>query len=389
MLISVPAETAPGETRVALVPRSVTQLTTADAQVSIQTGAGAEAGFPDAAYREVGAEIADDRSRLLGAADVVVVVRRPLTADLTKLKEGAILVGLLDPGTDPEPVKALVERRVTAFRMEAMPRISRAQDMDVLSSMATLAGYHAGVMAAYRLPRIFPLLMTAAGTLTPARVLVLGAGVAGLQAIATCRRLGAVVEAYDVRPAVKEQVESLGARFVELPLEAGDAEDRSGYAKALDEDFYRRQREMMARVVAGSDAVITTALVPGIKAPVLVTAEMVAGMASGSVIVDIAAEQGGNCELTLPDQTVTQDGVTVLGPTNLPATVPNHASQMYAKNMSSFIAHLVKDGELRIDLEDEITRATLVSRGGQVVHPRVREAYGLAPDAAELRSSVT
>src|ERR1700730_15837577 len=249
MLISVPAETAPGETRVALVPRSVTQLTTAGAQVSIQTGAGAEAGFPDAAYREVGAEIADDRSRLLGAADVVVVVRRPSTADITKLKEGAILVGLLDPGSDPAPVKALVERRVTAFRMEAMPRISRAQDMDVLSSMATLAGYHAGVMAAYRLPRIFPLLMTAAGTLTPARVLVLGAGVAGLQAIATCRRLGAVVEAYDVRPAVREQVESLGARFVEAGIEVGDAEDRSGYAKALDEDFYRRQREMMARGV--------------------------------------------------------------------------------------------------------------------------------------------
>src|SRR6202011_2506260 len=267
--------------------------------------------------------------------------------------------------------------------------ITRAQNMDALSSQATIAGYKAVLLAAESLPKIFPMMTTAAATLAPARVLVIGAGVAGLQAIATSRRLGAVVQAYAVRPAAKEQVESLGAKFVELPLEAGDAEDRSGYAKALDEDFYRRQREMMARVVAGSDAVITTALVPGIKAPVLVTAEMVAGMASGSVIVDIAAEQGGNCELTLPDQTVTQDGVTVLGPTNLPATVPNHASQMYAKNMSSFIAHLVKDGELRIDLEDEITRATLVSRGGQVVHPRVREAYGLAPDAAELRSSVT
>jgi NAD(P) transhydrogenase subunit alpha len=255
--------------------------------------------------------------------------------------------------------------------------------MDALSSQATIAGYKAVLLAAASLPKIFPMMTTAAGTLAPARVLVIGAGVAGLQAIATARRLGAVVEAYDVRPAVKEQVESLGAKFVELPLESADAEDRGGYAKAQDEDFYRRQREMMTRVVAGSDAVITTAQVPGKKAPVLVTAEMVAGMAAGSVIVDIAAGQGGNCEVTQPDQVVTQDGVTVLGPTNLPATVPYHASQMYARNMSSFLAHLVHDGELRIDLEDEITRETLVSRGGQLVHPRVREAFGLAPDTSE------
>src|SRR6202521_6315924 len=259
MLISVPAETGPGETRVALVPRSVTQLTAASAQVSIQTGAGAEAGVPDEAYREVGAESGEGRSRSFAAPDVLVVVRRPSTADITKLKEGAILVGLLDPGSDPAPVKALVERRVTAFRMEAMPRISRAQDMDVLSSMATLAGYHAGVMAAYRLPRIFPLMMTAAGTLTPARALILGAGVAGLQAIATCRRLGAVVEAFDVRPAVRDQVESLGARFVETGVESESAQDTGGYARELAADAQQRQHEVLAEHVRDSDVVISTA----------------------------------------------------------------------------------------------------------------------------------
>jgi NAD(P) transhydrogenase subunit alpha len=268
---------------------------------------------------------------------------------------------------------------VTLFALELMPRISRAQSMDVLSSQATIAGYKAVLLAAGSLPKIFPMLMTAAGTITPARVLIIGAGVAGLQAIATARRLGAVVEAYDVRPAVKDEVESLGARFVELPLQPGDAQDASGYAKALGEGFYRRQRELLTRVVAGSDAVITTALIPGKPAPVLVTEDMVAGMAPGSVIVDLAAEQGGNCASTEPGETVVVHGVTIHGPTNLPATVAQHASQMYAKNVTTFLLHLVKEGELVMDPEDRIATETLVARGGDLVHPKVREAFGLVP----------
>jgi H+-translocating NAD(P) transhydrogenase subunit alpha len=394
VVVGVIRETSARERRVALTPTVVPVLAKAGVQVVVEAGAGKAAGYPDEAYREKGADVVGARDQVL-ASQVIARVQavdgaaEPAGSGEVLVPADSVVIGLCGALAAPPALLELAERGVTTFAMELMPRITRAQSMDVLSSQATVAGYKAALLAAESLPKMFPMMTTAAGTLAPARVLVIGAGVAGLQSIATCRRLGAVVEAYDVRPAVKEQLESLGAKFVELPLEAGDAEDRSGYAKALDEDFYRRQREMMARVVAGSDAVITTALVPGIKAPVLVTAEMVAGMASGSVIVDIAAEQGGNCELTLPDQTVTQDGVRVLGPTNLAATVPNHASQMYAKNMSSFLAHMVQDGELRIDLEDEITRATLVSRGGRVVHPRVREAFGLAPEAAEVRQSVT
>jgi NAD(P) transhydrogenase subunit alpha len=382
------------ESRVALTPAVVPTLAKSGVQVVVESGAGKAAGYSNDAYRDKGAQVVDARDQVL-ASQVIARVQaveggaEDGASDQVVVPTDAVVIGLCGALAAPPALLRLAERGVTTFAMELMPRITRAQSMDALSSQATIAGYKAALLAAESLPKMFPMMTTAAGTLAPARVLVIGAGVAGLQAIATCRRLGAVVEAYDVRPAVKEQVESLGAKFVELPLETGDAEDRGGYAKALDEDFYRRQREMMARVVAGSDAVITTALVPGIKAPVLVTAEMVAGMASGSVIVDIAAEQGGNCELTRPDQTVTQDGVRVLGPTNLPATVPYHASQMYAKNMSSFLANLIQDGELRIDLEDEITRATLVSRGGQVVHPRVREAFGLAPDAEQLGRSAS
>jgi NAD(P) transhydrogenase subunit alpha len=280
-------------------------------------------------------------------------------------------------------VKALQERGITSFAVELIPRISRAQSMDALSSQAAIAGYKAVLLAAGMLPKIFPMLTTAAGTIAPARVLVVGAGVAGLQAIATARRLGAIVEAYDVRPAVKEQVESLGAKFVELPLEDTAAEDTGGYAKAQDESFYRRQQETMAKVVATSDVVITTALVPGRKAPVLVSAAMVAGMAPGSVIVDLAAEQGGNCELTQADQVVIAHGVSVTGPTNLPATVPQHASQLYAKNVATFLAHLVKEGEVRLDTEDQITRETLVTRDGRVVNPRVCEALGIPAPAAD------
>jgi NAD(P) transhydrogenase subunit alpha len=265
--------------------------------------------------------------------------------------------------------------------MELMPRITRAQSMDALSSMATVAGYKAVLLAASALGKMFPMLMTAAGTITPAKVFVLGAGVAGLQAIATARRLGAVVQAYDVRPAVKQEVESLGAKFVELPLEATDAEDRGGYARALDEDFYQRQRETMPRVLADTDVAISTAAIPGKQAPVLITAEMVARMAPGSVIVDLAAERGGNCELTRPNETVVEHGVTILGPINLPSTVPSDASQMYARNISSFLLHLKKDGPAWVDPKDEIATATLVARGGEVVHPRVRAALGLAEPA--------
>jgi NAD(P) transhydrogenase subunit alpha len=293
------------------------------------------------------------------------------------MRAGQVIIGMADPLGAPEAVRELAARRVTAFALELIPRITRAQSMDVLSSMATISGYKAVLMAADTLPRMFPLLTTAAGTITPAHVLIVGAGVAGLQAIATARKLGAVVEAYDVRPAVKEQVQSLGAKFVELQLETSQAEDKGGYAKAQDETFYRRQREAMTRVVAANDVVITTAVVPGKKAPVLITADMVRAMAPGSVVVDLAAERGGNCELTRPDEAVVERGVTVLGPTNLPSTVPYHASQMYAKNISTFLLHLIKDGGVKPDPADEIARDTLLTADGEVVNPRVRELLGL------------
>ena len=300
-------------------------------------------------------------------------------ADLPLLRSGQALIAFLRPLGSPESVKEIAATGAVAFAVELMPRITRAQNMDALSSMSTVAGFKAVLLAASTLPRMFPMLTTAAGTIPPARVLVVGAGVAGLQAIATARRLGAVVSGYDVRPAVKEQVQSLGAKFVELPLETAGAEDAAGYARAQDEAFYRRQRELMARVVAESDVVITTAVVPGKKAPVLITAEMVRGMAPGSVIVDLAAERSGNCELTRPEETVVEHGVTIIGPVNLASTVPYHASQMYARNLTAFFLHLAKSGAIELNPEDEITRETLLTRGGEVVHPRVREALGLAP----------
>ena len=373
MQIGVPAERFPGERRVALVPASIAALKKAGFDVLIENGAGAQAGFPDAAYQDKGASIAASRADVF-AAEVVLQVR---AGDFSSMRAGQVLVGMADPLGSPDTVRAIAERGVTAFALELIPRITRAQSMDVLSSMATIGGYKAVLLAAGTLPRMFPLLTTAAGTITPAHVFIVGVGVAGLQAIATARKLGAVVEAYDVRPAVKEQVQSVGAKFVELPLETAQAEDKGGYAKAQDESFYQRQREMMARVVASNDVVITTAVVPGKKAPVLVTAEMVRGMAPGSVIVDLAAERGGNCELTRPDEVVVERGVTILGPTNLPSTVPYHASQMYAKNITTFLLHLVKDGAVKIDLSDEITRDTLFAQGGEVVNPRVRTALGL------------
>jgi NAD(P) transhydrogenase subunit alpha len=373
MRIGVPTEQLPGERRVALVPASIAPLKKAGLTVIVEAGAGERAGFPDAAYLDKGAEIAASRADVF-AADVVLQVR---VGDLALMRKGQLVIGTADPLGSPETVRDIASSGVTAFALELIPRITRAQSMDVLSSMATIAGYKAVLLAAGTLPRMFPLLTTAAGTITPAHVFIVGVGVAGLQAIATARKLGAVVEAYDVRPAVKEQVQSVGAKFVELPLETGQAEDKGGYAKAQDEAFYQRQREMMARVVASNDVVITTAVVPGKKAPVLVTADMVRGMAPGSVIVDLAAERGGNCELTRADQVVVEKGVTILGPTNLPSTVPYHASQMYAKNVTTFLLHLVKNGAVELDPNDEISRDTLIARDGEVVNVRVRQALGL------------
>jgi NAD(P) transhydrogenase subunit alpha len=365
MRITAPTETEPGETRVALVPRSATQLVATSATVAIQAGAGAAAGITDAAYREVGADVVADRKALLAGADIVVVVRRPDAGFVAEMKRGSVLVGVLDPAGDPSVVRALIDQGVTAFRLEAMPRISRAQDMDVLSSMATLAGYHAAVMAAFRLPRIFPLMMTAAGTITPARALILGAGVAGLQAIATCRRLGAVVEAFDVRPAVRDQVESLGARFVETGVESESQQDTGGYALELEADAQARQREVLAEHVKESDVVISTAQIPNRKAPILITADMVASMRTGSVIVDLAAPGGGNCELTKPGEDVDANGVLILGPMNLPAAIPGQASQLYSHNATRFLMQILKDGELHLDFDDVVISQTCITHDGK------------------------
>ena len=377
MIVGVPRETFPGERRVALIPSVIPPLIKAGAEVLVEAGAGTAAGFPDADYIARGARTVP-RADVFSRADVVLMVRAPGANpahggdDVAQLRQGQVVIGFSEPLTAHQSAEAVAARGASLFSMELIPRITRAQSMDALSSMASIAGYKAVLLAASELPRMFPMMNTAAGTIAPARVFVIGAGVAGLQAIASARRLGARIEAYDVRPAVKEQVESLGARFVELPLETAASEDKGGYAKAQDETFYNRQRELMAKTVAGSDVVITTASVPGKKSPVLITAEAVAGMAPGSVIVDLAAERGGNCELTKADQTVHINGVTILGPTNLPSTVPYHSSQMYAKNITTFLNHLVKDGSVRIDQADEITRETLVTHGGRIVNARMR-----------------
>jgi NAD(P) transhydrogenase subunit alpha len=373
--VGIVMETLPGERRVALTPAAGQTLLSSGCHVLVEAGAGAAAGYPDERYRERGITVAA-RAEVL-AADVLAVVRLG-GLDPAAVHPGQILVGLADPLGAPKDVLAMAERGARVLALELLPRITRTQPMDVLSSQATVAGYKAALLAAAALPRLLPLLMTAAGTITPARVLVLGAGVAGLQAIATARRLGAVVEAYDVRSAVREQVESLGARFVDLGLDTADAEGAGGYARELGEDFYRRQRDALGRVVAGANAVITTAQVPGGRAPVLVTAGMVANMASGSVIVDLAAGQGGNCELSRPDeQVVTPGGVTILGPTNLPATVATDASAMYGRNVAAFLGHLLHGGRVALDRSDEIVAGTLVADSGEVCHARVRAALGL------------
>src|SRR3954463_14046653 len=376
MRIGIPKETLPGETRVAVIPAAVPPLVKSGLEVAVESGAGTGAGFPDEEYRSKGAAVLS-RSELFRTSDIVLQVRAT-PAEPALLRTGQTVIGFADPLGNPQAIQQLATTGATLLSMELMPRITRAQSMDALSSMATIAGYKAVLLAANALPRMFPMLMTAAGTISPARVFIMGAGVAGLQAISTARRLGAKVEAYDVRPAVKEQVQSLGARFVELPLESADSEDKGGYAKAQDESFYRRQREMMLKVVAGSDVVITTALIPGKRAPILVTTEMVEAMQPGSVVVDLAAERGGNCELTKPDEVVVHKGVTIIGPSNPASLVPYHASQMYSKNITTFLMHLLgKDGAsqpaLPINTDDEIPRETLLTHQGAVVHARLRE----------------
>ena len=383
MIIGVPKESYPGERRVALVPLVVPNLLKAGLEVIIEKGAGVEAGYPDALYVEKGAKILPDRATLFANADIVVQVlcygSNDVTgkADLPLMRRGQILIGFLRPLGSDEVIQQIAQTGITSFSVELMPRTTRAQSMDTLSSMGTICGYKAVLIAADTLPRIFPMMTTAAGTITPARVLVIGAGVAGLQSIATARRLGAVVSAYDLRPASKEQVQSLGGRFVELPIEAKDAQDARGYGTAQDESFYAKQRELLTRVVAESDVVVTTAVVPGKKAPVLVTAEMVKGMAPGSVIFDLASERGGNCELTQSGKTIVANGVTIIGRINIATEVPYHASQMYARNVTAFLLHLVKDGKLQLNLQDEITRETLLTRDGEIVNQRVREFFNL------------
>jgi len=372
VILAVPKESAPGERRVALDPPAVKTLVAKDLEVRVEEGAGVAAGHPDAAYEEVGAHLVGSRAELLGAADLVVHVAPPSEEELSSVREGAAWAGFLRPLDQPRLALSLAERKLSAFSMELMPRITRAQSMDALSSQSTIAGYKAVLIAAELLPRIFPMLVTAAGTLQPSKVFVIGAGVAGLQALGTAKRLGGVTSAYDTREAVREQVQSMGAKFVELDLEIEGAEDAGGYARAQSEEFYARQRSELARHVGASDVVISTALVPGVRAPLLITEEAVQAMKPGSVVVDLAAANGGNCALTEPDQVVEQHGVQIVGHTNLPATVPNHASQMYARNLVTFLDHLLEEGELRIDLEDEITAGTLVTHAGEVRHEAVK-----------------
>jgi len=383
VIIGVPKESYPGERRVALVPMVIANLAKVGMEVIVETGAGLEAGYPDAQYTEKGAKIVPARKDVFAQADIVVQVlcygSNDITgeADLPLLRREQALIGFLRPLGSMEALEKLAATGATSFAVELMPRTTRAQSMDALSSMSTICGYKAVLLAANSLPRIFPMLTTAAGTITPSRVFVIGAGVAGLQAIATARRLGAVASAYDMRPAAKEQVQSLGGRFIELPIEAKDAQDSRGYARAQDDTFYSRQRELLGKVVAESDLVITTAVIPGKKSPVLVTEEMVKSMAPGSVILDLAAERGGNCELTQEGQTIVRHGVTIIGQINIASGVPYHASQMYARNITSFLVHLVKDGKIRFDLQDEIIRDTLLTRGGEIVNQRVREFFSL------------
>jgi H+-translocating NAD(P) transhydrogenase subunit alpha len=383
MIVGVPRENYPGERRVALVPAVIPNLKKAGLDVVMEAGAGLQAGYPDKDYEEKGVRLASSRAEVFREAEIIVQFLchgandKTGSADLPLLRKGQVLVGFLRPLGVVKTIQEIAERGVTSFSVELMPRTTRAQSMDALSSMATICGYKAVVLAADTLPRMFPMLTTAAGTIAPAKVLIIGAGVAGLQAIATARRLGAVASAYDMRAASKEQVMSLGGRFVELPIEAKDAQDASGYAKAQDESFYQKQRELLGKTVAESNVVITAAVIPGKKSPILVTKDMVERMAPGSVIVDLAAERGGNCELTKPDETVVIHGVTIIGMFNLAETVPYHASQLYARNISAFLQNLTKEGKVQLNLKDEINRETMLTHQGEIVNPRVREFFSL------------
>lgn len=372
MIVAVPKESLPGESRVALIPEIIKRIATGGVSVRVEAGAGTAAGFSDDAYREAGAQIATDAGALWREADVVLKVQKPADAETANLKAGAVLIGMLQPLSSPALVQELARRRVTSFSLDALPRITRAQSMDALSAMSTIAGYKAVLLAAAALPRFFPMLVTAAGTLTPAKVLVLGAGVAGLQAIATARRLGAVVQSFDVRPAAKEQVESLGAQFLAVEAKGLEAEGAGGYAKELTEEQHRRELELIHQHIKQVDVAISTALIPGRTAPVLITEAMVRDMRPGSVIVDLAAEAGGNCELTKAGTDVVVRGVRIMGPVNLPATMPFHASQMYARNVTAFLLLLLKGGQLNLDFQDELIAGACITHGGEVVHPALR-----------------
>ena len=386
IILGVPRETFPGENRVAMVPAVVQPLAKSGVAVWIERGAGAAAGYRDADYEAKGARLAS-RDEIFAGAQIVAHVRvagaNPSGRDdASRYRAGQIVIGMADPLGEPAGVREFASTGTTLMALELLPRITRAQSMDVLSSMASIAGYKAVLLAADALPRIMPMMMTAAGTITPARVFVIGAGVAGLQAIASAKRMGAVVHAYDVRPAVKEQIMSLGGKFVELPVETTGAEDKGGYAKELGEEFYRKQRELMAKQVAESDVVITTAAIPGKKSPILITGEMLTHMPPGSVVVDLAAERGGNVDVTRPGEKFDFHGVTVMGPLNIPSAVPYHSSQMYARNVMAFVQNFVVKGEIKLSTEDEINRDTMVTKDGDVVNARVREALGITPAAA-------
>ncbi|MBT6592448.1 MAG: Re/Si-specific NAD(P)(+) transhydrogenase subunit alpha [Porticoccaceae bacterium] len=384
MIIGIPAEIKTAEKRVAMSPANVQSLTDKGVKVLFQTNAGDAAGYPDGLYTEAGATISADRAEIFAQADIILQVQsfgsnnENSEADLASLRSGQLVIGMMDPLASPQAAQAVAEKGATAIALELVPRISRAQSMDVLSSMATLAGYKAVLMGASAAPRIFPMLMTAAGTLQPARVLIMGVGVAGLQACATAKRLGAVVEAYDVRPAAREQIISVGAKPVELDLDTGESEGAGGYAKAQGEDFLKRQRELMTAVVAEQDIIITTAAIPGAKSPILVTEDMVKAMKPGSVIVDLAAERGGNCDLTEEGKTVVAHGVTILGPENVPSELAYHASQMYGKNMQTLLELILDDeGNLNLDFNDEIVAGTVVAHEGKIPHPHMRKLLGL------------
>jgi H+-translocating NAD(P) transhydrogenase subunit alpha len=371
--VSVPKETASGERRVALVPEVVERLAKGDIEITLEAGAGDSASHPDSAYEASGASVGDGF-----AGPVVAKVAPPSAEEIGRLERGSVLIGFLDPLTAHDTVRGLAEAGVTSFAMEAVPRITRAQSMDALSSQATVAGYRAALICAQELPRFFPMLTTAAGTVRPAKVLILGAGVAGLQAIATSRRLGAIVSAFDVRSAVKEQIESLGARFLELDMGLEDAEAAGGYARQLTEEEQAKQRDLLAVEIGTMDAVISTAAVPGRRAPLLVTEAAVKNMKPGSVIVDLAAETGGNCELTVPGETVTREDVTIVGPVNLPSTMPDHASSLYARNIGALLGLMVKEGELALDFDDEIIKGACITHEGEIVHEAARKAVEAA-----------